>query len=70
MNADWPRKFNPANPPTKNPAAMRRAGRERTAGRAGYFFAGKMYLATCALWFEAEFRWMTSLLTARSSAEL
>ena len=42
---------------------------ERVAGTA-YFFATKMYFATCDLWFEAELRWMTLLFTARSSAEL
>lgn len=34
-----------------------------------YFFA-KISFAHCDLWFDAELRWMTWLLTALSSAEL
>jgi hypothetical protein len=56
-------------PAMKNPAAAKRAG-QKEGRAAAYFFAAKMYFAYCDLWFEAELRWMTWLLTALSRAEL
>ena len=54
----------------KNPAALRLTGRLAwCVVRAAYFLAAKMSFEICDLWFEAELRWMTLLLTARSSAE-
>ena len=69
MNRDCPREFNPAEPADKKP----RGGEARGAGKgngSAYFFATKMNFANCDLWFEAELRWMTLLLTALSRAEL
>ena len=69
MNADWPREFNPAEPAQKKPRS-RKAGGASKGTVESYFFATKMYFANWDLWFEAELRWMTLLLTALSKAEL
>lgn len=69
MNTEGTGEFNPAEPADKKPRGGQAHGAFEKR-RAAYFFATKMYFANCALWFEAELRWMTLLLTALSRAEL
>lgn len=56
------------NVANKKPRGGEARGAKAIAGE-NYFFA-KISFAHCALWLEAELRWMTWLLTALSSAEL
>jgi hypothetical protein len=70
INANRRRKFNPSEPAQKNPWHPAVHGLAKGQNSNAYFLAVKTYFAICALWLEAELRWITLLFTARSKAEL